>query len=141
VDLHFRRLEEKGRGCYPFWVFDAGLQIRSRDSKRRIRSLLSLAPRGLSRLFEERGRLQLYCAAFGGDLEAGLSWSLHLTREQPELEETAPAAVQPVAFGRDDARRLADFVYLSSEIEAPDLVRSIDYELDLRDPQLLAVTL
>jgi len=75
-------------------------------------------PSVLTRLFEERGSLTFYCAASPSDLDADRSWSLHLTREQPQL---APAERQRriggLTLSQADARAVAEHLFLVSEIE------------------------
>ena len=141
VPVSFAVYTASSRTFHPFWVFDASLTLGAREAQRSLTQRLT-RPAGLTRLFEERGALSFYCAAWPSDLDAERSWSLHLTREQPQL---APAERQPriegLALSQADARAVAEHVFLASEIEQADVVRDLEYALRLTNPRLIAIAL
>jgi hypothetical protein len=141
VPVAFAIYTPGSREFHPFWVFDASLRLGAREAQRSLRQRLT-RPGGLMRLFEERGSLTFYCAGSPSDLDAERSWSLHLTREQPQL---APAERQPqvggLALSQGDARVVAEHLFLVSEIEQADVVRDLEYTLELTNPRVLVVGL
>ena len=141
IPVAFASYAAGSRDFHPFWVFDASLTLGARQAQRSLAQRLT-RPAGLTRLFEERGSLTFYCAASPGDLDAERSWSLHLTREQPEL---APADRQPqiggLALSQNDARVVAEHLFLASEIEQADVVRDLQYTLDLTNARVVVVGL
>jgi hypothetical protein len=122
---------------YPFWTFEARLRLTARESDRR-----GAASGGLAERFRERGSLRFYCAAFPSDLEEKGKWSLHLTLEQPDLRPAgARKELGTVAFSQAEARELASDLFVTSELQLPDTVRSLDFQLDLTDPRIVAIAL
>jgi hypothetical protein len=69
-------------------------------------------------------------------------WSLRLTLEQPALfPAEAQKELGTVAFSEAEARLLASDVFVTSELQLPDTVRTLDFALDLSDPRLMAIGL
>ena len=137
VAVSFARYNPNSSAFYPFWVFDARIRLAARESKRP-----SEAAGGLAARFEQLGLVQLYCAAFTGELEQGWPWSLTLSLEQPDL---APAprqkALDGLALSQDDARLLARDIVVTGELRLPDTVRRLEFDLDLQNPRVAAIAL
>jgi hypothetical protein len=135
VAVSFARYAPASEQFFPFWTFEARLRLRARESG-------WPGFEGLASLFQERGSLRLYCAAFAADIEDKGKWSLHLTREQPALEPIPPQKdVAPIAFSEAEARLLASDLFVTSELQLRDTVRVLDFDLDLKDPRLVVVAL
>jgi hypothetical protein len=133
MSVSFAAYDASRTRFYPFWTFTARLALRSREGG---------SPRGLSALFAQRGAIRFYCAAYSGDFEAKARWSLHLTREQPELSAASrQPSIEGLVFTPDEARKIAEDVFLESEIELGDIVRNLAYSLDLGDPRLVVIAL
>jgi hypothetical protein len=141
VPVSFAAYAAGSQTFHPFWVFGAALTLAAREARRSLTQYFT-GSSGLTRLFEERGTLDFYCPGFASDLDAERSWGLHLTREQPRL---SPVGRQPRIEGltltQADARAVADHLFLASEIEQPDLVRELDYTLQLTNPRVVVIGL
>ncbi|SRR5713101_903156 len=137
VSVSFARYAKQSERFYPFWTFEARLRLTARESNHP-----PSASGGLGARFRERGSLRLYCAAFPGDIEGNGKWSLHLTGEQPELTPVPPPKdLEPIAFSQAEARLLASDLFVTSELQLPDTVRTLEFQLELADPRIVAMTL
>ena len=122
----------------PFWAFDASLSLGKREGKGGFFS----SPKGLIHLFEQRPVLRFYVAAFQKDLDSNEPLGLQLTQEQPDLEYLHPQkSLPPVDLSQEDAKKIADYLLITSEIEQKDTLRTLQYELTLQNPMLIAITI
>jgi hypothetical protein len=138
VRLFFGERSPYSQVFLPFWVFEAQLTIKERESRKSLMQRIKDQPKGLSALFAERGTIRFYAPAFEGDVELDKPRALQLTYDQPNFQPISKKPQLPnVVFGEEDARKLAEFLFLKSEIEQPDTVRKIDYQLSLQNPYLL----
>lgn len=136
--VYFARKNQATGEFLPFWAFDATLELGKRDAKGGFFS----SPKGLIRMFEERRALRFYVGAFQKDLEAKDPVGLELTYEQPELEYLHPQKALPVVdLSQEDARKVADYLLITSEIEQKDTLRTLQYKLNLQNPMLVAVAI
>jgi hypothetical protein len=136
IPVYFARKGQTNSEFYPFWAFDATLQLGKREGKGGFFS----SPKGLIHLFEERQALRFYIAAFQKDLDAKEPLGLQLTQEQPELEFLHSQKSLPrVDLSQEDARKIADYLLITSEIEQKDTLRTLQYQLTLQNPMLIAI--
>jgi hypothetical protein len=74
------------------------------------------------------------------DLDQERPRALELTLNQPELEFIHPLPnVEGVEMNQQDARKVADYLFLLSEMEQRDTLRSLKYDLELRNAALILV--
>jgi hypothetical protein len=138
LPVYFARGKNKNPEFASFWAFDATLQLAKRDAKGGFFS----SPKGLIQLFEKRQTLRFYVAAFSKDLDSKEPTALQLTYEQPELEYLHPGKKFPaVEISQEDAKKIADYLLITSEIEQKDTVRTLEYQLILQNPMLIAIAL
>ena len=137
VPVSFARLTSDSNRFQPFWTFDARLRLRARESNQG-----TAAAGGLAARFRERGSLRFYCAAFASDVESKGPVSLRLTLDQPLLVAAErQRALEGIVFSQAEARRLASDLFVTSELQLPDTVRTLDFELELADPRVVAIAL
>lgn len=133
VPVYFARYKPDAQKWLPFWTFDAQMQLQNLDTSGK-------SQRGFIRLFQERGSIRMYVAAFDRDAESNKPYSIFLTYEQPQLEFIERRdKIEGVVFSQSDARALADYYFLTSEIEQKDMLRDIKYELTLQNPYLMVI--
>lgn len=139
VPVYFAKKVQEPTSYLPFWAFDATLNLVDTESKRSLKSVLGTRA-GLVRLFQERGGVRFYVPAFAGDLEAAKPAGLQLTEDQPDLEfvEKQPK-IEGFTVSLEDAEKLADFLFLTSEIEQPDMMRKLEYTLTLSNPMVVVI--
>ena len=136
--VYFARKVKANAAFRPFWAFDATLQLGKREGKGGFFS----SPKGLIHLFEQRPALRFYIAAFQKDLDSKEPLALQLTHEQPELEYLHPQkTLPPVDLSQEDARKIADYLLITSEIGQKDTLRTLQYQLTLQNPMLIAIAL
>lgn len=135
VPVYFALYNTKKSNVFlPFWVFDARMKMCY------INSSASTKTPGLSKLFGERGTIRFYVGAFLEDLKTKMSYGLAITSDQPELKYIdRQESVKNVVFSIDDAREIAHYIFLTSEIITPDKVKSAEYELVLENPMLIVI--
>ena len=138
VNVYFARLNRNAQEFHCFWAFDGTLV----DSKREAKGGFFKNPKGLMTLFEQRPILRLYVSAELRDLSTNDPLGLQLTRDQPELEFLHPQAELPrPEISQEDARKIADFLLITSEAGQKDSLRSLEYKLQLNNPMLMALAL
>ena len=139
IPVYFARVAKEPERFLPFWAFDATLEVRDMESKRSIKSMISNRG-GMAAKFQEKGGLRMYVSAFEGDMDAQRPQALHLTMEQPELEYIKHLPkVEGFTVALEDAEKVADFLFMTSEIEQPDMMRTMDYKLSLSNPIVVII--
>lgn len=139
IPVYFAKAAQNPQSYVPFWAFDATLELHNVEAKKGIKSMLSDRG-GLVRLFQERGTVRMYVSASQGDLEAQRPRALQLTLDQPELEYVNhQPKVEGFTVALDDAEKVADFLFLTSEIEQPDMMRNLEYKLSLNNPMVVII--
>ncbi len=134
IPVYFARLRKEAQEFIPFWAFDAKLEIGDLQVDG------SQKQRGFIQLFRERGALRLYVAAYAGDLEQENPRSQQLTFDQPQFEFLQKQkAVQGIVISQRDARKIADYLFLMSEIERKDMLRNLSYNLQLENPSMFLI--
>lgn len=139
VPVYFARITENPQSFFPFWAFDATLEIRNMDVNRGLKAMFKREG-GLGSVFQQRGTLRFYVSAFQGDLDAIKPRALQLTLEQTELEyiDHQPR-VDGFTVALEDAEKVADYLFMTSEIEQPDMMRKMDYTLQLTNPIVVVI--
>src|SRR5262249_14267417 len=131
IPVYFVKSAAEPKSFFPFWAFDASLKLHNLESSS------TSDPRGLSRQFAERGSIRFYVPAF--DAEIGNQAS-DLTYAQRELEPVAhQPAIGGLVYSQKDARALADYLFLKSEIQQKGQVKQNSYKLNLNKPMLIVV--
>jgi len=134
IPVYFARLRKESQEFIPFWAFDAKLEVRD------LQIHGSQKQRGLIQLFQERGTIRLYVAAFPGDLEQQTPRSQQLTFDQPQLEFLQrQKSIQGVVISQKDARKIAEYLFLTSEIDRKDMLKSLSYNLKLENPSMFLI--
>jgi hypothetical protein len=141
VSVYFARTSDRSSQFKPFWAFDAKLELKERERKKSWKTIFS-SSRGLATLFQERQILRFYVPAYFDDLLADEPAGLKLTLDQPQLESLNPMREVPaVAVTSKDAEKIADYIFLTSEMNLPDVVQSLEYRLELSNPFLFVIGL
>jgi hypothetical protein len=138
LPVYFARKGNSNQEFAPFWAFDATLELSKRDAKGGFFS----NPKGLAQLFEKRHGLRFFVAAYHKDLDSKEPTALKLTYEQPDLEYLHPQKKFPaVELTQEDAKKIADYLLITSEIEQRDTLKTLEYRLTLQSPMLIAIAL
>lgn len=123
--------------CYlPFWVFEGEVRIRKREAVKGIFALdKPSADHG-----EMWGRpRQFYVPAFEAPLRELQRWGVDLTGRQPDYPPGEKGELKGCVYTEEEARKLAEFTFLSIESRKPDVLQELDYRLELTSPRLLVV--
>jgi len=146
VLLEFRRHRGKLKGQarnIPFWAFKAKLTIHLREASHTTTSLFSELGKLLSGKIPgmmSRGELTFYVPAHRAPPDQIASLGRRFTINQPVLEESEFSEFEELAYNSEDAAKLADYIFLSSEIEKPDVISRLKYTLELKMPRLVVVS-
>ncbi len=119
---------------YPFWVFDANINISSRDAAGSITGFLK-------NIFgaEDKKVGRFYVPGFETSLENIRRLGLEFTKSQPEFDTIKKGKLKGCSCSSKDAEKIADFIFLGIEAAKPDMLKSITYSLGLSSPKLIAV--
>jgi len=129
-------------GYAPFWVLPAGVQILNREA-----AGLAATFNGLLNFFtgadadarSHDGQRSFVLPAFPLPIPEAVDLALRYTREFPTLDELLGERLTGGVYGREDARKLAEYVLLASEVEQSDTLRDLEYVLSAGEPRLLGV--
>jgi len=136
VPVYFALQGETQNSFLPFWAFEARAHVANRDSKG------SGKPRGLLSVFEQRGVLRLYVPAILDELNSKKPKALELSYNQPELRfiQRQPE-LNGIMVSQKSAEKIADYLVIGSEVEQPDTLRNLDFQLTLEKPCIIAISL
>lgn len=127
LDFHYAADIPAGAGGKPFWVAAGKVDIR-RTAFRGDRSGEMLTFWQTSRRF--------FIPAFELPLEEGTALGVNLLRQSPVLKPGSPAKFAPITVPPEDMRPLAEFIILSIEAERKDDLKTVEFQLQLEEPQL-----
>lgn len=135
VQVYFALHGGQQNAFLPFWAFEAHLQVTNRDSKGHGRA------QGLFSAFEKRSVLRFYVPAFLDDLNSEKPRALDLTYQQPELRFIQrQSELNGVAVSQKDAAKIAEYLIIGSEVQQPDTLRNLDFQLTLEKPCVIAIS-
>lgn len=77
--------------------------------------------------------------AFHLPIEQTVALALRYTEEFPLLDQLLGERLTGGTVSPEDARKLAHYVLIASEVRKPDVLKDLDYRLDLDEPRLLGV--
>ena len=122
----------------PFWVFDAYIDITSRDASGTLGSMSSFIKTKVGVGEQEKPVEKFYVPAFETSMENIKKLGLEFTRQQPDFDLLKKNRITGCIYSSQDAEKIADFIFLSSEAEKPDMMKDISYTLNLTSPHVVA---
>ncbi len=139
----------------PFWVLSARVEIHGRERGRpgrsvSINALLDgdwhRAIPGLMKGFfgdppsrDLRGDGEFVVPAFRAPLDSTVELTRRYTDAYPKLDEKLGERLTEGCFGVEDAKKLAHFALIASEVDKPDLLRDLQYSMHFGEARLLGV--
>ncbi len=121
----------------PFWLLPATIRIEQRDAS-------GGGFRGLMNFFlgggdEEQsdGRGTFAVPAFHAPLPAVAALTRRYTEKLPELGERLGERLLGGCYGVLDAKKLAHYALIASEVEKPDTLKQLRYKIEFGKPRLL----
>ncbi len=153
------RLDDEGRGLepvevsfvaashvaaeryLPFWHLPARIEIRQRLGSRGgfgglINAFASVLGGGQG---PARADGAFVIPAFQAPLDSVTELAKRYTLAFPSLGEKLGERLVGGAYGVEDARKLAHYALIASEVEKPDVLRELDYTLEFGTARLLGV--
>ena len=127
-------------GYVPFWVLPAEVRILDRDAAglaATFNGLLSFFTGADAGSYE--GQRSFVLPAFPLPIPEAVDLALRYTREFPTLDELLGERLTGGVYDRGDARKLAEYVLLASEVEQSDTLKDLDYVMNAGEPRLLGV--
>lgn len=146
VVLEFKKYRGKLKGeamNIPFWAFRAKLIIHLREASHTATSLFSELGKllcGKIPGMRSKSELTFYVPAHQSPPDKIASLGRRFTINQPVLEDSEFCEFEELAYNSEDAAKLADYIFLSSEIEKPDVISRLKYTLELKMPKLMVVS-
>ena len=123
----------------PFWLLPATITIRQRDAS-------GGGFRGLMNFFmgdgddrSSSGQGTFAVPAFHAPLPAVASLVRSYTEKLPELGEKLGERLLGGRYGVTDAKKLAHYALIASEVEKPDTLKQLRYRIEFGRPRLLGV--
>jgi hypothetical protein len=138
LEVNFAAPLIKGQGDLiykPFWLVDTYLKILSRDA----------AGGWVSTLFggssnQTEGNVLFYVPAFWMTIESVKNIGGTFTIKNPVASpQKYNVKMTGFNFNKDDAKKIADFIFLSIEAEKSDTMRNIDYDMKVNSIRVLGI--
>jgi len=123
----------------PFWLLPMRVDILDRQAKGGgftgiLRTFLGQEP-----AHHGSGEGVFAVPAFQASLESVTRLVRSYTEALPELKEKLGERLLGGCYGRRDAEKLAHFALLATEVEKPDTLLDLKYEMEFGEPRLLGV--
>jgi len=142
VDVAFVALSHVSAERYlPFWHLPATIEIHQRDAQAgSFRGLI----KSFASLFTDdsgpsRAAGSFVVPAFDASLAAVTELVRRYTLAFPSLGEKLGERLVGGCYGVEDARKLAHFALIATEVERPDLLKKLDYSIEFGAARLLGV--
>lgn len=137
IDINFAKPLVQGQGDIvykPFWLVNANVNIISRDA----------AGQWVSSIFggshQTQGDVLFYVPAFWMTIESVKNLGGQLTMKNPVASpQKYNTKMTGFSFSKEDAKKIAEFIFLSIEAEKSDTIRNIDYTLTVNSIQVLGM--
>lgn len=137
LEINFAKplIQGQGEMVYkPFWLVNTYLKINSRDASGGWVSTLF----GGSNATE--GNVLFYVPAFWMTIESVKNIGGTFTVKNPVASpQKYNVKMTGFNFNKDDAKKIAEFIFLSIEAEKSDTMRDIDYDMDIKTIQVLGI--
>ncbi|MBW6517909.1 MAG: hypothetical protein K0A89_05350 [ANME-2 cluster archaeon] len=142
IEVEFAIPENK-RGSeifyYPFWVFDSDIEITSREASGTAGSLGKFIKKNLGMEGEAKPVEKFFVPAFDTSMENVKMLGLEFTQKQPDYDTIKKDKLRGCIYSREDAEKIADFIFLSMEAERADMLKHISYSLGLSSPKIVGI--
>jgi hypothetical protein len=137
LEINFAKALIQGQGemiYKPFWTLNAYVKIISRDS----------SGGWVSKLFgskdKNEGDILFYVPAFWMTIESVKNVGGTFTLKNPVASpQKYNVKMTGFNFSKYDARKIAEFIFLSIEAEKSDTLKNIDYNIDVKSIQVLGI--
>jgi hypothetical protein len=124
----------------PFWLLPAEVKIHQRKaSGGNFSGLLNFFVGGDEGGGVPAGQGTFVVPAFHCSLPALTALTRAYTERTKDLGELIGERLLGGRYGVDDARKLAHYALIASEVGKPDTLRRLEYEIDFGEPTLLGV--
>jgi hypothetical protein len=137
IEINFGKPLIQGQGeivYKPFWILNTYVKILSRDS----------SGGWVSNLFggskKTEGDVLFYVPAFWMTIDSVKNIGGTFTLKNPVASpQKYNVKMTGFNFSKYDARKIAEFIFLSIEAEKSDTLKSIQYDLDVKSVQVLGI--
>ena len=123
----------------PFWLLPARVEIVDRQASGGGFSGILRTFLGKERALDEAGEGVFAVPAFHASLESVTRLVRSYTEALPELKEKLGERLLGGCYGRQDAEKLAHYALIATEVEKPDKLLDLKYEIEFGEPRLLGV--
>ncbi len=138
IEINFASAAIRGDGeiiYKPFWLVTTNINILERNSSGGF----------LSNLFggskeQSSGTIKFYIPAFACDLEKMKNMALAFTSSNPAPSpQKYNAKLMGFTYGKEDAKKLAEFLLISIEAEKSDTIKTFRYDMKFEKLEILGV--
>lgn len=118
----------------PFWLMRTNVEILERTSNSGFLKNLFGGQKGTS------GEITFYIPAFYCHLDSLKNIASEFTKKNPVASpQKYNAKLTGFAYGKDDAKKLAEFLLISFEAEKSDMMKTFKYRMDFNSCEILGV--
>jgi predicted RNA-binding Zn-ribbon protein involved in translation (DUF1610 family) len=131
LEIHYSAGIPAGGSGNPYWVSQGRVQVKRSVFK----ALLGGSKDADAAAFWSQPRF-FFIPAMEMPLEQVVEMGMRLLRQPPGLNSGAAVPFAPVTVPPEDARPLAEFVVVGIEADRKDMLKQLDFKLELQPPQL-----
>ena len=141
VEVAFVSLPGTAAGRYlPFWLLPARVRLLDRRAAGGVLSgLLATFFGSAEETGHPPGEGTFAVPAFRCPLDQATALAIRYTQELPRIGERIGERLTGGSIGVEDARKLAHYALIASEVAKPDTLQDLRYEIDFGEPRLLGV--
>lgn len=138
IEINFAAaaLRSEGEMIYkPFWLLKTNIEILERDAGG---TFLKNLFGGSSN--ETSGSISFYIPAFYCSIDVMKNLATEFTTKNPVASpQKYNTKLVGFAYGKEDARKLAEFILISMEAEKKDVMKRFNYKLDVTSYEILGI--
>jgi hypothetical protein len=138
LEIHFANAISKSNDRWlPFWVAKGKVTITKRDTFKIVQRETVMSD-GLPDpfwIFEQT----FFVPAFDCALAQAVEWGMYLLRHPLDLVEGPLAEMGKVTLNQKDMHAIAELIVIGVEAERKDLLKKLDFQLDLEYPEIWVI--
>lgn len=138
IEINFAAAAIRGEGevvYKPFWLLKTNISISERNASGNfLKNIFGGSNDNTS------GEIIFYIPAFYCSLEVMKNLATQFTLKNPVASpQKYNAKLTGFAYGKEDAKKLAEFILISMEAEKSDVMKKFDYKMDFISPEIVGI--
>lgn len=138
IEINFAAAAIRGEGevvYKPFWLLKTNISISERNASGNFLKNIFGGSNDIT-----SGEITFYIPAFYCSLEVIKNLATQFTLKNPVASpQKYNAKLTGFAYGKEDAKKLAEFILISMEAEKSDVMKKFDYKMEFVSPEIVGI--